>query len=123
MTKKVLWVDNDPVVRIAGKRLLEADNRYSVLLAASGAEAIKMALREPPQLIILDLIMPGFDGLETLKRLRSQGTAAHVVLLTAKTQAEMQDESVFKDLGVVRTFHKPLDTGSFVQFVDALLGA
>lgn len=82
-TVPVLIVDDHPLMRRGVRQLLELDNAFTVVgEASSGAEAISLANRLAPDLILLDLNMKGLSGLDTLKALRQDGVSARVVILT-----------------------------------------
>lgn len=103
---KILFVDNDATQRIIAKKFIEGQwEGCKVFLAANGAEALKMAHKEQPNLILLDVMMPGLDGVETLKKLREQGNAAPVIFVTAKT--EVADLMQNPSMGVVSVLQKP----------------
>ncbi|AJZ90488.1 nitrate/nitrite response regulator protein NarP [Cedecea neteri] len=80
---QVLIVDDHPLMRRGIRQLLELDNTFAVVgEASSGAEAISLANRLAPDLILLDLNMKGLSGLDTLNALRRDGISARVVILT-----------------------------------------
>ncbi|MFP2515438.1 nitrate/nitrite response regulator protein NarP [Buttiauxella agrestis] len=80
---QVLIVDDHPLMRRGIRQLLEIDDSFSVVgEASSGAEAISMANRLAPDLILLDLNMKGLSGLDTLNALRRDGVSARIIVLT-----------------------------------------
>ncbi|NIF30765.1 nitrate/nitrite response regulator protein NarP [Enterobacter sp. Cy-643] len=80
---QVLIVDDHPLMRRGVRQLLELDSTFTVVGEASGgAEAISLANRLSPDLILLDLNMKGLSGLDTLNALRRDGISARVVILT-----------------------------------------
>ena len=81
--QRVLVVDDDPSVTSVLKRGLAYES-FEVLTAASGQEALQIAQERYPDLVILDRMMPGLDGIEVLKRLRAADSDLPVILLTAK---------------------------------------
>ena len=83
MTAQVLIVDDHPLTRGALASLLASNDFDVVGQAAGGAEAIELAARLQPDLIVLDLTMPDMDGLDALPRLREAAPQAEVVVLTA----------------------------------------
>jgi DNA-binding NarL/FixJ family response regulator len=83
MTAQVLIVDDHPLTRGALASLLASNDFEVVGQAAGGAEAIELAARLQPELIVLDLTMPDMDGLDALPRLREAAPQAEVVVLTA----------------------------------------
>jgi CheY-like chemotaxis protein len=79
---KVLIADDDRLVRTMVSDLL-SELGHSVLAAQNGIEAVELCVRERPDLVILDLLMPKLSGLDALHELRGRGVAAPAVLLTA----------------------------------------
>ncbi len=86
--EKVLMVDDEPHVRRVAELSLARVGGWTVTLAASGPEALAAAARERPDLILLDVMMPGMDGLSTLSALQASVALASipVVFMTAKAQ-------------------------------------
>jgi CheY-like chemotaxis protein len=96
---KILIIEDESVLR----RLLVMSLRgegYNVYEAEDGKEGLKLALKRKPQLILLDIIMPGMNGMEMLRLLRADkwGKSAHVVLLTNLGEADSIEKA--KTLGV-----------------------
>jgi two-component system response regulator MprA len=79
----VLVVDDDPPLRRMLARTLLAEG-YDVTVAGDGGSALAEAERTPPDLIVLDVAMPGLDGLAVARRLRSKGLATPILMLTAR---------------------------------------
>jgi len=83
MPERVLVVDDDAPVRRMLRRTLAAEG-LEVVAAADGGQALAAAERDPPDLVVLDVAMPGMDGLAVCRRLRAAGVAAPVLMLTAR---------------------------------------
>lgn len=76
-------VDDHPLMRRGISQLLELDPAFNVVAeASSGSEAIALASRAQPDVILLDLNMKGLSGLDTLKALRNEGVDARIIILT-----------------------------------------
>lgn len=123
MTQRlVLVVDDDDDVREITCVALEAVGRCEVIDADRGAKALELAASTRPHLILLDVMMPGMDGIETARALwadeRTRGIP--VVLLTAKVQVL---ESWREVPGVVGALIKPFDPFGLVTEIDRILGA
>ncbi len=105
----VLLVDDEPDIRRIGELTLRAVGKLNVLLAASGLEAIELVLRERPDLVLLDVVMPGLDGPETFARLRAldEGRDLPVIFLTARSHAAEVDR--LRALGATGVLAKPFD--------------
>lgn len=84
---KILIVDDHPIVRAGVRRLLAGEPRYHVQEAANGREALAAFREYQPELVILDLSMPGLGGLEVIGRLRIENAAARVLVLSMHREA------------------------------------
>ena len=80
---QILVVDDEPAVRRALERALRLES-YDVELAADGREALDVLAERPPDAIVLDVSMPGIDGLEVCRRLRAAGDRTPILMLTAR---------------------------------------
>jgi DNA-binding response OmpR family regulator len=114
---RILVVDDDVTVSEVVARYLERDG-YVVEVQANGRDALDRALAEPPDLIVLDLMLPGMDGLEVCRRLRAIAPVP-IVMLTARTQES--DRIVGLDLGADDYVSKPFSTKELVARVRAVL--
>jgi two-component system OmpR family response regulator len=104
---RIMYVDDEPDVRKVAKISLELVGKFTLCLCESGREAIAQAQGFRPDLILLDVMMPGMDGPTTLSALREiEATASTpVVFMTAKAQpAEIKR---YRELGAVEVFTKP----------------
>ncbi|GIW05389.1 MAG: response regulator [Dehalococcoidia bacterium] len=106
---KILMIEDEPDIRAIAKLALEAVGGYTVELAESGADAIAAYERFQPDLVLLDVMMPGMDGIETLRRLRSAGGGREpaVVFMTAKVQRHEIEQ--YLALGALDVISKPFD--------------
>src|SRR5215831_11628811 len=105
MKPRILVVDDEPAIRDSMRMILEYEG-YEVLLAGSGPEGLAMAERDSPDLVFLDIKMPGLDGIEVLSRLRGQYEALPVVIISAHgTTTTALDAG---RLGAFRFIEKPL---------------
>ena len=84
MGAHILVVDDDPLLAAALRRPLAYEG-FEIEVATSGEEALNRALDHPPDLVILDVLLPGIDGLEVCRRLRQAGDVA-VLMLTARSE-------------------------------------
>ena len=114
---RVLVVDDDVTVREVVVSYLRAGG-HVVVEAADGAEALRMMRSEPADLVVLDLMMPGIDGLEVCRRLRATGDVP-IIMLTA-LGAEV-DRVVGLESGADDYVTKPFSPRELVLRVDALL--
>jgi two-component system, OmpR family, response regulator MprA len=115
---RVLIVDDDAGVRRMLARTLEAEG-YGVTTAADGGSALVEIERSAPDLIVLDVAMPGMDGLGVTRRLRGKGDALPVLLLTARDG--VADRVAGLDAGADDYLVKPFATDELLARVRALL--
>jgi two-component system response regulator MprA len=114
----ILVVDDDRAVREALERALEVQG-YDVELAADGGEALAAVERRAPEAIVLDVMMPGVDGFEVCRRLRSRGERIPVLLLTARDAVGDRVEGL--DAGADDYLVKPFALEELLARLRALL--
>src|SRR5579883_2646819 len=116
-TTKVLVIDDEPQIRGALKMGLER-NEYQVCLAANGEEGLSLAATELPDVVILDLAMPGLDGFEVCRQLR-EWTKIPIIVLSVRNS---QDDIIKAlDLGADDYLTKPFGVGELMARMRAVL--
>jgi two-component system, OmpR family, response regulator MprA len=115
---RILVVDDEPAVRDAVQRALRLEN-YDVQTASDGSDALKSLALSSPDLVILDVLMPGVDGLEVCKRLRTAGDATPILMLTARDSVANRVEGL--DAGADDYLVKPFALDELLARVRALL--
>ena len=113
----ILVVDDDPNISRLEQLYLEKEN-YEVKVAADGNEAIDSFRKMPPDLVLLDVMLPGTDGYEVLKTIRKSGSIP-VIMVTAK--GETFDKVLCLELGADDYIVKPFDGKELVARVKAVL--
>jgi DNA-binding response OmpR family regulator len=120
MAHRVLVVDDDPVI----VRLLEVNLRlegHDVETASRGEEALERAAATSPDLLIMDVMMPGLDGWDTLQRLRDQPAFASTPVILLSARAQDEDRSRGLALRSVSYVAKPFDPARLMELVGSLL--
>lgn len=117
----ILWIDDDRLLlSVCG----EAFERYGfrILVASDGPTGIELARRERPDLILLDVLMFGMDGLEVCQRLRAEPSLANtpIVLLTVLDDAGVRDRG--RELGATTIWSKPFGPEDLIAKVTKMLG-
>ena len=122
MKRRVLVVDDDDAIREVAQASLEMVGGWEVVAASSGLEGLTLAVANPPDAIILDVMMPSMDGPTTFARLQADPRThdVPVVLLTAKVQPA--ERRRWEALGVAGVLAKPFDPRQLSTQVADLLG-
>lgn len=116
-TKKILIVDDDPKLRAMLRMILE-NRRYEVVESANGYEAIAETSRSAPDLILMDVMMPVMDGLESCRAIRKFSTCP-IIMLTAK--GEDYDQVFGLESGADDYIVKPFNTAVLMARIEAAL--
>jgi len=108
--------DNDATQRLC-KRVLE-NAGYSVLIAGDGLQAVDLAFKRLPAMILMDVAMPGIDGLEAMRRIKTEMPAMPIVISSAHSMAT--DSERFLAAGADDVLSKPFRLADLVSIVDKL---
>jgi len=119
-TFKVLVIDDEVNYPTAFKFLLESKGDNAVYLASSGQEGLEMAKDKRPNLIFLDVMMPGLDGIEVLKRLKGDKELKNipVIMLTAVGTEKARAETL--NLNVEGYLNKPLEMEVLLSKIEEI---
>jgi len=117
MNEKILVVDDEPEIVRVLRGYLEQSN-YTVIAAYSGPEALRRARTESPDLVLLDIMLPGMDGIDVCKALR-QSSNVPIIMLTARV--EETDRVLGLELGADDYVTKPFSPREVVARVRAVL--
>lgn len=118
MTITVLLADDDRAIRESLERALELDG-YSVVTTVDGVQALAEIRRQTPDLVILDVMMPGVDGLGVCRVMRADGMRVPVLMLTARV--ETADRVAGLDAGADDYLAKPFELDELMARIRALL--
>ncbi|HSF38992.1 MAG TPA: response regulator [Thermoanaerobaculia bacterium] len=107
--RRILFVEDDPDIRTVATMALEAVGGFSVLACDSGVQAVEKAPAFGPDLVLLDVMMPGLDGPATLEALRRlpEIRKTPVVFMTARVQTH--EVARYKEMGAADVIAKPFD--------------
>jgi type IV pilus assembly protein PilB len=115
---RVLIVDDDRMIRMLVKLLLEKEG-YDVIEGENGLQAVELARREHPELIVLDLMMPEMDGFEAIGRLRKELALAAIPVIVLTAESGPDTERRVLELGADDYLVKPFEPGVLVSRVRA----
>lgn len=121
MAQRVLLAEDEPNIIESLSFLLKREG-FDVDVHLNGMEALSAALAEPPDVVILDVMLPKLDGFEILRRLRAdvRGQSLPVIVLTAKGQRE--DRETALEEGADRFITKPFSNSELIDAVKGLAG-
>jgi CheY-like chemotaxis protein len=120
-SKQVLICDDDPVILRLLQVNLELEG-YDVLMAGHGEEAVALANREHPDLVILDIMMPKLDGYQTCERLKANESTNGIPVVFLSAKAQQTDIDRGKEFGVADYLTKPFDPNDLIEVVQRLIG-
>ncbi|MCM3764057.1 MULTISPECIES: response regulator [Bacillaceae] len=104
--EKILIVDDQFGIRILLNEVFQKEG-YKTFQAANGVQALEIVKNHAPDLVLLDMKIPGMDGIEILKRMKVIDPDIRVIIMTAYGELDMIQEA--KDLGAITHFAKPFD--------------
>jgi DNA-binding response OmpR family regulator len=118
--ERVLIVDDDPdIIRLVSYNLMQAG--FEVVTAETGRQALEIAERRPPDLIILDLMLPDVDGMEVCRSLRAHESSTHVPIIMLTARSEEIDRVIGFELGADDYVMKPFSPRELVLRVKSIL--
>ena len=104
--KKILIVDDQNGIRVLLVEVFNSEG-YTAFQASNGKLALEIVRKDPPDLVLLDMKIPGMDGLEILKHIKQIDPEIKVIMMTAYGELDMIKEAT--DLGALMHFTKPFD--------------
>jgi CheY-like chemotaxis protein len=119
--RRILVVDDDPDIRRIAALALERIGGFQVTLAADGAEAIDRATQDGPDLVLLDVSMPGMDGPATLAALRGAEATAHIPVVFFTATSNDSEVARLVALGAAGVLPKPFEVGDLPRRVRGIL--
>ena len=114
--KRVLIVEDNEKNMKLFRDVLQATG-YSTLEATTGEEAIELSLSQAPALVLMDVQLPGIDGVGALERLRQNERTASIPVLALTAQAMSGDRKRFLEAGFDGYLAKPVDVGALIEAV------
>jgi len=106
---RVLLVEDSPDIQLIVRLSLENSGGFGIAAVSSGAEALERLAGDPPDLVLLDVMMPGMDGMETLRRMRERPGSATVPVIFMTAKVLEHEVTQYKSLGVLGVISKPFD--------------
>ncbi len=118
---KILLTDDEESVRTLVALTIKSDGRYDLLQAKDGVEALEVAAKELPDLILLDVLMPHKDGLEVCTRLKADPQTKHIPIILLTALAQEKDKLKGQRAGADGYFSKPFSPTALLTKIDEVL--
>jgi len=120
MARTVLVIEDDPASARLAKLILGSEG-YQTVVASDGLQGLKMAQADPPDLILLDLMLPGQDGFEVLHRLRAGPRTADVPVVVVSAKAQATDKQAAAKIGADAYLTKPYRRTELLPLIRSVL--
>jgi pilus assembly protein CpaE len=120
---KILVVDDEADLLEMMRMVLEQRGGHRVALSADGPDALAKAAEDPPDLAILDVMMPGMPGYEVCRQLRANPATASIPIVILSARAQPMDRTAALDAGADDYITKPVMMGELLEKVDSMLAA
>jgi len=117
---KILLADDSEIVRKVLRHILEAEN-YLVITAKNGIDALKLAMKERPDLVVTDFVMPEMDGLELVQKLKSQFETRYIPIIMLSAKDELDNEVDGINAGADDYLAKPVNSKRLLARIKRLL--
>jgi len=120
--KKVLLVDDSKTALMMGRAILEQRTKYECITAMDGQEAVDKANEEHPDLVLMDVVMPGMNGFEACKKMRQQESTREIPIVLLTTRGEEEYMEAGFQSGCNDYLTKPVNGEELVQLLQSYLG-
>lgn len=120
-TKRILIVDDDLGIRRIVQISLKAIAGWEVLSADSGSEGVAIAESEVPDAILLDVMMPGMDGMETFTQMQANPTTQPIPIILLTAKAKVNEQKQFNNIAIAGIISKPFKAPELVDQIRAIL--
>jgi DNA-binding response OmpR family regulator len=121
MSKKILFVDDDPGMHLTIIPILSKAG-YSVISAKNGEQALHLALDVRPDLIILDVIMPGIKGRDLCKKIKAYDVLKNIAIVFLSAKDSEDDIKAELEAGAITHLTKPVNPKEFLKTISGILG-
>ena len=118
--QRVLLVEDDLDIQTIGRLALETVGGFTLETCGSGQECLQLTPTFKPDLILLDVMMPGMDGPTTLKALKADPQLAHIPVVFMTTKVQTHEVESYKSMGAIDVIAKPFDPMTLAAHVQSL---
>ncbi|BCM89558.1 alkaline phosphatase synthesis transcriptional regulatory protein PhoP [Abditibacteriota bacterium] len=107
--QKIMMVEDDPDIQVVASLALEAVGGFEVMVCSGGTEALERVESFAPDLVMLDVMMPGMDGPTVLKHLRERPQTKNLPIVFMTAKAQSHEIALYKEMGALDVVTKPFD--------------
>lgn len=118
--ERILYVEDEPIIQEIARMALELVGGYTINVCSSGQEALDAIESFAPQLVMLDVMMPGMNGPTTMQKVREIPSMNNVPVVFMTAKAEPDDVEYYKSLGAIGVIPKPFDPMELSAQVNAI---
>lgn len=118
--QRILYAEDEPLIQAVAKLALEKVGGFEVLICNSGAQALEQVKAFGPDLILLDVVMPGMDGPTTFQRLRQDPDTAGVPVIFLTANAHPDEVAQYRALGACAVIAKPFNPMTLANDIQQL---
>lgn len=118
---KILIVDDSPTESHILSKMLESKG-YQIVTAASGEAGVDVAKQEMPDLVLMDVVMPGLNGFQATRQLKKDPTTAHIPVIIVTTKDQETDKIWGMRQGAKDYLTKPVEEANLISTIQAILG-
>lgn len=119
---KILIVDDSPTETHVLSTMLES-NGYEIVTADSGEAGVEVAKQEIPDLILMDVVMPGLNGFQATRQLKKEPSTTHIPVVIVTTKNQETDKIWGMRQGAKDYLTKPVEEGNLINTIKAILGS
>ena len=121
LNKHILLIDDDDSICTLVKIIIEVESNWTISIAYSGKDGIREAINKHPDVILLDINMPDMNGIETLKRLKSNVQTKSIPVIFFTSDSKILKKAENKKLNVKGLLTKPIKFESFKNKLEAII--
>ncbi|KAB2921387.1 MAG: response regulator [Bacteroidetes bacterium] len=122
MPKRILLAEDDEDNRDLVKFVMKRSGmEIELLVAENGQEAVELALKEVPDLVLMDMQMPVMDGFQATQLIKANGATAHIPVIAFTAQAKAEDRARTLGVGCVEHYSKPMDPQELLNVIRKYL--
>ncbi|MES2504809.1 MAG: response regulator [Myxococcota bacterium] len=121
--KKILYVEDVDDIRVIGEIAIGMNKSWEVISSSSGTDALQKASELLPDLIILDAMMPGMDGLSTMRALKSQDITKNIPVIFMTSKIQREEKAQYLAEGAIGVISKPFEPMGLAKEVQQIFEA